>query len=112
MTPEQKDPEFRATRKRVAIAGGEARAKKLSKARRKAIAKNAADARWEKYRALYDEGILGCGCCGRTIAAGNWCADCLEHVTHHGQQHMRTYLAQHGVDCPFQDDSINLFERP
>lgn len=50
-----------------------------------------------------------CGCCGREITDGQstaWCADCLGHVLHEGHLGRKwwdsTYLAQHGVDCPFQ----------
>jgi hypothetical protein len=47
MTPAQRSKQAR----KAGLAGGAARAKKLSKAKRKAIAKNAAEARWGKKNA-------------------------------------------------------------
>ncbi len=61
-----------------------------------------------------------CGCCGRVCAGdGLWCADCLPHVLPATpplvipglavahlvtvQPHDRTYEAQHGMPCPFEE---------
>lgn len=50
--------------------------------------------------------IEGCGCCGRPKAENEiWCVDCKEHVAVSGALWNRTYLAQFGEDCPFQDDT-------
>ena len=42
-----------------------------------------------------------CGCCGRIADAGEWCAACSEHIDPRKTFWDATYLARHGVDCPF-----------
>jgi len=46
--PEGKDPKRQAAGKKGGIAGGQARAAKLSPRKRRAIAKKAAETRWKK----------------------------------------------------------------
>lgn len=47
-----------------------------------------------------------CGCCGGALdqSSADWCSRCRPHVS--TEQALpaweRTYLAQHGVDCPHQ----------
>lgn len=50
-----------------------------------------------------------CGCCGRIVDVqvsslnDPWCSQCTKHVLQNGAAPWdRTYLAQHGVDCPYQ----------
>ena len=48
-----------------------------------------------------------CGCCGRSIPYGEWCLKCSQHLLpekSHLPPWERTYFAQHGKDCPFQDE--------
>jgi hypothetical protein len=50
-----------------------------------------------------------CGCCGRKRAPGSeWCKRCKKHVHPKRTQAEATYLAQHGVDCPYQLKSTRL----
>ncbi|MDR7497925.1 MAG: hypothetical protein QN174_13325 [Armatimonadota bacterium] len=51
----EKNPHAVALAKLGAKKGGEARARKLSPRRRRAIARRAVQARWERYRALLAE---------------------------------------------------------
>lgn len=57
-----------------------------------------------------------CGCCGRPTesTANDWCAKCLPHVIteEQGEENLklrglppweRTWFAQHGTDCPYQE---------
>lgn len=48
--------------------------------------------------------ISGCGCCGRIISHGNWCSDCLKHISANSRAPMweRTYFAQFQTECPFE----------
>jgi hypothetical protein len=42
-----------------------------------------------------------CGCCGREIASGLFCAGCGEHLlSSRLPAEERTYFAQHGKPCP------------
>ena len=41
-----------------------------------------------------------CGCCGRRCRS-EWCARCERHVDPKKTFWDATYLAQHGVDCPY-----------
>jgi hypothetical protein len=50
-----------------------------------------------------------CGCCGRPCAS-EWCDDCDHHVDKRRTFWDATYLAQHGVDCPFQISSEEAIE--
>ena len=46
-----------------------------------------------------------CGCCG-TLSKGEFCVKCRQHVLPiNGNRHAweRTYFAQFGQDCPYQD---------
>jgi hypothetical protein len=49
-----------------------------------------------------------CGCCGRECP-GDWCSDCRPHLKPYPKsggympQWERTYIAQHGVDCPYAE---------
>lgn len=51
----------------------------------------------------------GCGCCGRKALDGSiWCDDCRTHVIQpkgieHIAPHDRTFFAQHGKPCPFEE---------
>lgn len=47
-----------------------------------------------------------CGCCGAGIGEEyDWCSRCADHVLATGQMHERAYLAQFGVDCPYQEQA-------
>ncbi len=53
--------------------------------------------------------IEGCGCCGRIIKNSEWCKDCIGHLRIddkgvHRAPWDRTYFAQHGATCPFEDE--------
>lgn len=45
-----------------------------------------------------------CGCCGREISGGSWCADCLGHLLPRAgrYEYERTYFAQYNQPCPFE----------
>jgi len=51
-----------------------------------------------------------CGCCGREVfdsaSLFAWCAQCLSHLAQPASNPPweRTYYAQHGKDCPFQEE--------
>jgi hypothetical protein len=49
-----------------------------------------------------------CGCCGREADAGEWCSDCKEHIDPRKTFWDATYFAQHGTDCPFQNQAKNF----
>lgn len=49
-----------------------------------------------------------CGCCGREADAGEWCSDCKEHIDPRKTLWDATYFAQHGCDCPFQNQAKNF----
>lgn len=53
-----------------------------------------------------------CGCCARVIRgvgallSAEWCRDCSLHVAKEGQAYDRTYFAQTGRECPYQDGEV------
>ena len=53
-----------------------------------------------------------CGCCGAgPLKSGEWCDRCLEHVLQPEEgpfvaYHLRMYLAQFGMNCPYQGIGI------
>lgn len=44
-----------------------------------------------------------CGCCGRLSPDYLFCEACHQHVAREGHLWERTWFAQHGTDCPFQE---------
>ena len=42
-----------------------------------------------------------CGCCGRRTIYSEWCKPCQSHIDRRKTFWDATYLAQHGVDCPY-----------
>lgn len=49
-----------------------------------------------------------CGCCGHESTAGEWCKRCAKHVDPKKTLWDATYLAQFGVDCPYQNQAKNF----
>lgn len=50
-----------------------------------------------------------CGCCGNENNSSDvsFCTRCLGHVLPYGAgpDHERTWFAQHGTECPYEDGS-------
>lgn len=47
-----------------------------------------------------------CGCCGTEIQHGDWCLKCSQHLLPANRGlpiWERTYFAQFGKDCPYQE---------